>query len=230
MFSFVPSSGLLSDQFQIVWLTFTTFDIVDVTTMPADVEQRFEDLKGYGGVLQFPPNYEVLSAVGMPSTVVKPTKGADLNKESSGLHINVDDASNDSPSTYAGKFGFAGYSGNAVVTTFAAGHLSIDPQLVMDGSQQDATASSGVQRKTFYDGYRYWLFWKDKGPNNRDAIKYKSSLDGKNWNPSAGALLVEVASGGNLNLGFTVTNSGNTVVVLWVDGAANTIIKMVSGL
>src|SRR5205823_10359405 len=65
--SFAPIVGKPAD-FQIVWLTFTAWDIIDVTTMPADVEQRFEDLRGYGAVFQLAPNFEVLSAVGMPST------------------------------------------------------------------------------------------------------------------------------------------------------------------
>ncbi len=219
--SFAPLITLAS-QFKIVWLTFTSWDIIDVTTMPADVEQRFEDLRGYGGVLQFPPTYQVLSATGMVDTVVKPYKGADFNKEAAGLHLNVDDAIKDSPSTYAGKFSFGTHSGNAVFTTFAVGHLAIDPQLITGAFPQDAPSFSGLQRKTFFDGQRYWLFFIRSAEN---VISYTSSLDGKNWNP----LSILVTTGGTLSQGFTVTNSGKTVVIVWIDSVSNDHIQIVSG-
>src|SRR6266571_3964541 len=47
--SFSPSVGLPS-QYQIVWLTFTSWDAID-TAYPSDVEQRFEDLDGAYGSL-----------------------------------------------------------------------------------------------------------------------------------------------------------------------------------
>src|SRR2546428_4553281 len=223
--SFAPSSGVPSDQFQIVWLSFTTFDIVDVTTMPADVEQRLEDLKGFGGLVMIPSNYEVLSATGMTDTVVKPTKGASFNREAAGLHVNVDDALNDSPSTYAGKFSFAGYSGNAVVTMFAAGHLTIDPQLIAPVQLQAAKEFSGIQRKTFFDGDRYWLFVIRSASN---VISYTSSTDGRNWDPLSIAHTTNPS--GTLAYGFTVINSGKTVVVLWTDSAWPYAIQVKTGL
>src|SRR5256712_1796675 len=227
--SFAPLSRLLSGQFQIVWLTFTTWDAVDTTAYSGISTQRFEAVTQGFGLLQFGAMGTLYGTGGytrdgIPGAAIRPGMS-----ESDGLTLRMDvsDAVSDYETTYVGSsLRFAGHSGNVVATTFAVGHLTIDPQLIVDGSiGQDATAAT-IQRKTFYDGHRYWLFWKDVGPNIRDAIKYKSSPNGKNWNPPS--LLVEVA--GSLSQGFVVTNSGNTVMVLWVDSSTNSLIKMVSGL
>ncbi len=208
--SFDNSVGAPED-FQIIWLTFTKFSVADVTTMPSDVEQRFEDLQGYGGALTLGSN--MLSSVGMPSTKVKPTKGSSQDRESSGLYLNVDDAAEagDWAATYAGHLTLGDRAGNAVVSVFLAGHLTIDPQLLYSGEPQDATSFSGVQRKTFYDGERYWAFWKD----NPSAIDYKSSVDGKDW----GYVQRAITTQGTLTYNFDVANDGDTVAIVFVDSA-----------
>src|SRR6266480_5732099 len=226
--SFVPSIGSPED-FQIAWLTFTTFDILEVSTMPADIEQRFEDLQAFDGGIQLGSDF--LPNIGTASTVVKPTKGASQNRDQAGLHINLEDAQKggDWSGTYAGTLTFGNRTGNAVVSTFAPGHLTIDPTLILSSVPQDATSFS-LQRKTFSDGERYWLFWKVTLGSNPtyDQIDYESSIDGRTWATVRAA--VTLASGNHLTYNFAVTNNGKTVAILWYDSASTKAIQMRTGL
>src|SRR5205823_7225157 len=92
------------------------------------------------------------------------------------LLLDASDAASDFGATYAGKLNFTGRFGNAVISTFLPGHLDIDPKYIAS-TPSTATAYS-VQRKTFYDGQRSWLFWQ----SNPTTISYSSSVDGMNWN------------------------------------------------
>ena len=200
--SFKNSIGI-PETFRIVWLTFTTFDVVD-TWYASGVEQRFEDLplEPYWGR----PLFGTMHAIGwLDQTAVKPSKGAN------GLRLEMTDVPLDSLGvTYAGQLSFGKYSGNAVLTTFSPAKLSIDPQLVLSNVPWDATAFSSIQRKTLYDGERYWIFWKE-GTNT---IKYAWSIDGKTWNFAGSPV---VTTSGSLTYNFAVANYGKTVGVIWVD-------------
>jgi len=223
--SFSPSAGL-AKQYQIVWLTFTTFDAID-TAYPSDVEQRFEDLDGRYGSLFLGANVGTLYGTGtvqIPGAFIRPQKivgspgGPDLRMDAS-------DAASDFNGTYAGELTFGGHSGNAVLSTFVAGNLTIDPQLILNGVDQDATAYSGIQRKTFFDGDRYWLFYKYTGGGVSEA-RYRSSLDGRSWTSFSDAIQIP----GTLSYDFTVANSGKTVAVFWVNSASLLAIQIRTGL
>ncbi len=223
--SFSPSVGLPS-QYQIVWLTFTSWDAID-TAYPSDVEQRFEDLDGAYGSLFLGAGVGTLYGTGtieMPGAIIRPYKVVG-SPGGMAIRMDVSDAAGDFNASFGGSnFSFLGFSGNAVATTFAAGHLTIDPQLVATGVPATATAYSGVQRKTFYDGQRYWLFWQ----SSTTVASYATSVDGKSWIPSGGRTAVTVTT--SFQYGFTVINYGKTVVVLWTDSADSTQIHMRSGL
>jgi len=217
--SFSPSVGLPS-QFQIVWLTFTVWDAVD-TGYPSDIEQRFEDLDGRFGQLFLGLDVGTLYGIGtieMPGAIIRPYKIAG-SPGGPDLLLDASDAASDFNATYAGKLNFTGRFGNAVMSTFLPGHLDIDPTYIAS-TPSTATAYS-VQRKTFYDGQRYWLFWQ----SNPTTISYSSSIDGMNWNSGR-----TVTTIGSLPLGLTAVNFGTTVAVVWVDGSSNTQLKIDTGL
>jgi RHS repeat-associated protein len=223
--SFSPSDGL-PDLYQIVWLTFTTFDAID-TIYPADVEQRFEDLDATFGSLFLGLDLGTLYSTGRPDlhgAVIRPYK---IPGSPGGPAIRMDasDAANDFEATYArSNFSFGGHSGNAALSTFLPGHLVIDPRLLLDGQPQDAVSHSGVTRKTFYDGDRYWFF--SKIPDGK-SIKYGSSIDGRTW--VSGTQYV-VTTSGSLSNGFTVVNYGKMVGVLWIDSMSPKAIQLRTGL
>ena len=219
--SFSQSIGL-PDQYQVVWLTFTTFEAID-TVFPEDIQQRFDELagKGYYGTM-----FDTLVNVGyttFPGAIIRETKTAGSPTGSGGatLLLNASD-SPDYQSTYAGKFSFAGRSGNAVLIPFALGKLLIDPTLVFWDVASDATAYSGVQRKTFFDGSRYWLFYKGDSSH----VYSRSSLDGQTWGPQQDA----ATAGASFSYGFTVINYGKTVGVLWTDSSDPISIHIRTGL
>jgi len=201
--------------FQIVWLTYTTFDVVD-TLYASGVEQRFEDLtkEDWGRWLG-------LYKIGwLDNTTLRPMKGA------SGVHLDMTDVPLDALGyTFAGQLSIGERSGNAVLVAFTAGNLTIDPQLMLNGVDQDATAWSGVQRKTFFDGDRYWIFYKYTGGGTSE-IRYQSSTDGRSWTSISDAIQIS----GTLPDYFTIANYGKTVAVFWVNSASNTAIQIRTGL
>ena len=219
--SFSPSVGL-AKQYQIVWLTFTTFDAID-TAYPSDVEQRFEDLTGLYGSLFLGADVGTLYGTGttqVPGAIIRPQKIAG-SPGGPALRMDASDASSDFNGTFAGELTFDGCSGNAALSTFVAGKFTIDPQLIFNGVDQDATAYSGIQRKTFFDGDRYWLFYKYTGDGISEVL-YRSSPDEKSWSPLSYAIALGCT--GTLSYGFTVASYGKTVAVLWVDSnSANSI-------
>src|SRR5437867_1036731 len=122
--SFSPSVGL-PNQYQIVWLTFTTFDAID-TAYPSDVEQRFEDLTGLYGSLFLGADVGTLYGTGttqVPGAIIRPQKIAG-SPGGPALRMDASDASSDFNGTFAGELTFDGRSGNAVLTTFVAGNLT----------------------------------------------------------------------------------------------------------
>src|SRR3989454_1847374 len=220
--SFSPSVGVPS-QYAIAWLTFTSWDAID-TAYPSDVEQRFEDLDGAYGSLFLGAGVGTLYGTGtieMPGAIIRPYR-VEGGLGGTEIRMDVADAASDFNASFGGSnSSFLGFSGNAVLSTFLPGHLLIDPQLVYSSQSQYATAYS-IQRKTFYDGSRYWLFWYQG-----TFIDYSSSVDGKTWYPIGGGI-VEQPSG--LQYGFTVINYGKTVAVLWVDSIAPKAIQIRTGL
>jgi len=223
--SFSPSVGR-PEQYQIVWLTFTSWDAVD-TAYPSDIEQRVEDLHGEFGSLYLGPNVGTLYGTGtieIPGAVIRPDQ---IAGSSGGPEIRMDasDAADDFSASYAGSdISFGGHSGNAVLSAFLPGHLAIDPQLLLSGQPQDAVSHSGVTRRTFYDGDRYWSFSKLL---DGKSIRYSSSVDGRTW--VAGSQYV-VTTGGALSNGFTVINYGKMVGVLWIDSGSSKAIQLRTGL
>ena len=224
--SFSPSIGL-PDAYQIVWLTFTTWDAVDTAAYPGGTE-RFDNItQGYGllsfgemGTLYGTGGY---TRDGLPGAAIRPDK---VGSDGLSLQMDVSDAVSDYGTSYAGKLTFgAPSSGNAVLNTFLPGHLGIDPSMLYAGIPQDATAYSGVQRKTFYDGQRYWIFWKDVSW----ILKYQSSVDGKSWGPSFIAAQAS-SSSATFPYGFTVANYGKTVALFWTDSSSLRAIQIRTGL
>ncbi len=207
--SFSPAVGL-PDQYQIVWLTFTSWDALD-TAYPADIEQRFEDLDGRYGGLFLGLDVGTLYATGtieIPGAIIRPEKIAG-SPGGPQLRMDVSDAATDFNGSYAGKLTFGGHSGNAVLSTFSKGRLVVDPTLLYSGKPQDATAFSSIERKTFYDGERYWIVWKDSS----SAIKFKSSIDGRNW----GIVQRAITTQGTLTYDFAVASYGKIVALLWIE-------------
>lgn len=222
--SFSPVVGL-PDQYQIVWLTFTSWDAVD-TAYPADIEQRFADLDGRYGEIFLGLDVGTVYGTGTidrPGAIIRPEKILGSPGGPS-IRLDVSDAPADFNASYAGELNFSGHRGNAVLSTFLPGHLSIDPFFLYSGQPQDATAYSGVQRKTFFDGTRYWLFFKA----STGYIDYKSTLDGKTWSNIQIAAIP--GSWPSPSLGFTVISYGRTVGVLWTDGTDLTRVHIRTGL
>lgn len=225
--SFRPAVPALSDQYQIVWLTFTTLGVVDTMFMD-DIEQRFDDIVD----APFHPRiFETLVDIGAPTfpgANIRDRKVAGSPDWPTGgdLRMDASDAASDFGTTFAGTFAFGGYSGNAVLATFRPGHLAIDPQLVQSSVSDHATAYS-IQRKTFYDGSRYWVFYQ----KDSTTVYYLNSLDGKNWNPpSPGTVAFKAGSGGSFPYGFTIISYGKTIGGLWTDGSDPTRIFISNGV
>src|SRR5439155_15909245 len=100
--SFSPSVGS-PDQYQIVWLTFTNWDVVD-TAFPDDIDQRFEDLRGYYGTI-LDTLYNI-GTVAIPGAIIRQERvpGAGLGGPS--VRMDASDAATDFAASYAGHLSF----------------------------------------------------------------------------------------------------------------------------
>src|SRR3990170_1058451 len=199
--TFSPAASVDPSSCRVAWLILTPYRVLE-TADPADGE---EDI-GQGDL-------RVVSLAAPSAQLWREHGGAH------GIRLDFADAARDWERTYAGRFDFAGWSGNAVLISFAPGHLMIDPTLITNTAAAQASRYSS-QRKTLFDGSRYWAFWYD------GAIKYASSVDGKSW-PTTFASDIP-GNPTNLPHSFTVANFGKTLVVVWVaDG--KTAIRMATG-
>ncbi len=200
---FRPAGGVVRTQVQLVWLGFTTYGYVFTNSL-VDTQTSFSLLPSFANV-------------GNLDDVVTLEPQRDYPFK---IFMDFTDAQANWSATYAGHFSFGGFSGNAVLVTFLPGNLTVDPVLVASTSGSAATEYSS-QRKTFFDGQQYWLFYST-GP-----IQFASSVDGKTWSTVG---TVPGTSGGIYSAdSFTVATFGNQIVVLWVDATYHSDIDMAVG-
>src|SRR5207302_4325354 len=101
-------------------------------------------------------------------------------------------------------------SRRALLIAFQPFEFTIDPTLVAGSLPVDASRYS-IQRKTFFDGERYWGFWYDG-----TTIKYASSLDGVTWSIAYSDVPGMPSA---LTSSFTLANYGKTVALLWLQSS-----------
>jgi len=204
---FTPASGRSAEDFQVVWLGFTTHKVV-VTADPAEPEKELDRMG--------PLDNNDIGDTGRVVTF-KAHRGAVRRNL-----MDFADAQADWERTFAGQYQFGDRTGSAAMVVFKPGRLVVDPALVAYPSTTDA-AKYSTQRKTFFDGERYWLFWYDGG------IKYISSADGIAWSSVATDI---PQNPGNIAFSFTVVNIGRLVALVWVgkDGSgANKQLLLITG-
>jgi len=102
--------------------------------------------------------------------------------------------------------------------------VSIDPSVIVSGGIEEAEVQyGGLQRKVAYVNGNWYAFYNcdtttgcSSGTSGK--ILFKKSSDGTTWTPSNGT---DVDSTDPDNYNPSISVSGNTIIVFWVDDGAN---------
>ena len=217
---FTPTRGVDTD-YQIVWLSFSDLAYVGTSSL-SEPTTPFTEI-GQVGFYAKPGARSLSTSGGALKEIGNGESEVDIfpdAAESYWVRMNYQDVFQEYNGTFAnanGSFQFLGVTGNVVAVAFQPGSLSIDPQTVATRSQVMFRYTS--QRKVFFDGSVYWVFYYD-GTNIAYMYSALRSNQGSQGWQFVGYVPQEPAPGtqqAHLEYGFTVVHYGDTVNVIWAD-------------